>query len=90
MESNVFTKTWLKDAGERVVATFVEGFAGLWVLQGATDSFNFDFAKKAAAAGVIAAAALIKSLIAAKLGNKDSASLNPDLAVVDVKPNAVI
>ena len=81
-----FTKTWFKDTSERVAATFVEAFAGLWVLQGATDSFNLDFAKKAAAAGVIVAAAVLKAALASKLGDKDSASLNADLHTVDVTP----
>lgn len=81
----MFSKSWLRDAGERIAATFVEGFAGLWVLQGATDSFNLDFAKKAAAAGVIAAAALVKSLIASQLGSGSSASVDPEL-VTYVKP----
>jgi hypothetical protein len=90
MEMIMFTKTWFKDTFERVVATFVEAFAGLWVLQGATDSFNFDFSKKAAAAGVIAAAAVLKAAIAGQLGDKDSASLNPDLSVVDAKPASAL
>lgn len=79
-----FSKTWFKDTTERVAATFVEAFAGLWVLQGATDSFNLDFAKKAAAAGVIAAAAVLKAALAGQLGDKDSASLDPSLTTVEV------
>lgn len=71
----MFTRTWFKDTVERVAATFVEAFAGLWVLQGATDSFNLDFAKKAAAAGVIAAAAVLKAALASRLGDKDSAAI---------------
>lgn len=71
----MFSNKWIKDTAERVSATFAEAFLGLVALQQATDSFNLDFAKKALAASVIAAAAVLKAAIASKVGDKDSASL---------------
>lgn len=76
----MFSNKWVRDTTERVAATFAEAFLGLVVLQSATDSFNYDFAKKALASGVIAAAAVLKAAIASKVGNKDSASLDTKAA----------
>lgn len=71
----MFSNKWLKDTAERVAATFVEAFVGLVALQSATSSFDYSFAKKAAASGVIAAAAVLKAAVASQLGDKDSAAL---------------
>lgn len=80
----MFSKTWIKDTTERVVATFAEAALGLWILTGPGDLFSIDAAEGAAAAGVIAAAAVLKAAVAAKIGNKDSASLDPSLVTVEV------
>lgn len=69
---------WFIDAAERVVATFVEAFVGLIVVSGQLDVST---AEKAAAAGVIAAAAFVKTLVAKFLtANPNSASLAPAVA----------
>lgn len=80
----MFSKTWIKDTFERVAATFAESALGLWILNSTTDAFSLSAAKLAAASGVIAAAAVLKAAIAAKVGNKDSASLDPSLVTVEV------
>lgn len=69
---------WLKDALERVVATFAEAFAGALILG---DQLNVSTAKSAGLAGIIAALAVVKS-IAAKFvtANPNSASLAPTVA----------
>lgn len=87
----MYTKTWVKDTVERVLATFAEAALGLWVLAGPADLFNLDAAKGAIAAGVIAGVAVLKAALAAKVGNKDSASLDPNLVTVEVPaaPKAV-
>lgn len=83
----MYTKTWFKDVAERALATFVESALGLWILSGPGDLFNLDLAEGAAAAGLIAAAAVVKGAIAAGVGDKQSASLNPTLKVVDTNPS---
>lgn len=82
----MFSSSWALDTGERVVATFVESFLGIWILTGPADVFNLSTAHTAAAAGVIAAAAALKAAIAAKVGSGSSASLAPQL-VSYVKPD---
>lgn len=78
----MFTKKWLIDTSERVVSTFAEAALGIWIAAGATDLFSVSTAKGAAAAGIIAAASLVKSILAGTIGNKDSASL-ADVAPVE-------
>lgn len=80
----MFSKTWIKDTVERVLATFAESAIGLWILTGPADAFSLSVAKVAVASGVIAAAAVLKAAIAAGIGNKNSASLDPSLVTVEV------
>lgn len=84
----MYTSTWVKDTAERVLATFAEAALGLWILAGPADVFHMSTAHGAAAAGLIAGAAVLKAAVASKVGNPSSASLNPDLAVVET-PKAV-
>jgi hypothetical protein len=63
--------TYAKDLLERVVATFVLGFLTIWMAAPA----SVDTAKAAALAGLLAAASLVKGLLAKFLGNTESASL---------------
>lgn len=70
----MFTKTFLLDAGERVVATFVEAAVGSVILAGA---LNLDVAKAAGLAGTLAALTVIKSLAAKFLGDKQTAAALP-------------
>lgn len=79
----MFSSSWALDTGERVVATFVESFLGIWILTGPADVFNLSTAHTAAAAGVIAAAAALKAAIAAKVGSGSSASLVPSLVTYE-------
>lgn len=81
----MFTKKWFIDTAERVVATFGEAALGLYILAGPANLFTLDFAKGAAAAGVIAAAAVVKAALASAVGNKESASLVPAVPAPDVK-----
>jgi hypothetical protein len=64
----------LKDAAERVVATFIEAFAGVLILG---DQLNLSTAQAAGTAGLIAALTVVKSTAASFIGNKNSASVLP-------------
>lgn len=70
----MFSKKFVHDAAERVAATFLEAAIGVLLLAGV---LNVDVLKSAALAGVIAALALVKSLIARAVGSPDSAALLP-------------
>lgn len=80
----MFSKTWLKDTFERVAATFAESALGLWILTGPGDAFSLSGLKLVGASALIAAAAVLKAAVASQIGNKDSASLDPSLAVVEI------
>jgi hypothetical protein len=71
----MFNRAWFVDTAERVLVTFAESAIGVWVLAGPGDLFSLDVAEGAAAAGLIAGLSLLKSILAAGIGNKDSASL---------------
>lgn len=65
----------VKDIIERVLTTFVQGFAAAWIVVeggGYDELFSVENLKVGVAAGTIS---LAKNLIASHLGNKDSASL---------------
>lgn len=79
----MFSKKWFADTVERALATFAEAALGLYVLAGPGDVLSLDLAKGAAAAGVIAAAAVVKAAIASKVGDPDSASLASSAEAVD-------
>lgn len=68
----MFTRVWLRDAGERIVATFVMAAGGVLVVEG------FDDWKVAASAGGLAAiGALLKAVAGTQVGNPESASVLP-------------
>lgn len=71
--------TWFRDALERTLATFVEGFAGTLILGGKLDVST---AEAAALGGLMAALSVVKSVAAAFVGGR-SASLDPGLATVE-------
>lgn len=75
----MFNKTWMLDTVERVLATFAESAIGIWVLAGPANVFSLSTAHGAAAAGLISALVVVKSAVAAGIGNKDSASLVPSV-----------
>lgn len=62
-----------RDVAERVGVTFVEGFVGAVVVAQMTDQKMW---YAAVAAGLASAVALMKGLLAKKVGNADSASLD--------------
>ena len=76
----MFTKKFLRDAAERVIATFVEAGLGSVILAGA---LNLDVAKAAGLSGTMAALALVKSLVARKLGDSESAAALPKQSPFD-------
>ncbi|MGA5435488.1 holin [Streptomyces cellulosae] len=64
---------YVRDLAERVAATFLQGFAGAVVI---TELNDLEMYKAAAAAGLAAVVSLAKGLLAKKVGNNDSASLD--------------
>lgn len=84
----MFGSTWLKDTFERALATFAEAAIGVWILAGPADVFNVTVLEGAGAAGLIAGLAVVKAALAGHVGQKNSASLSPDLKTVDVKTGA--
>lgn len=64
---------YVRDLGERVFFTFVEGFVGGIVVTQLTDKAMW---YAAVAGGVAAAGALLKGVAARSLGDKNSASLS--------------
>lgn len=80
----MFTRTWAKDSLERILATFAESALGFWIVAGPGDLFSISVAEGAAASGVIAGMAVLKTALAGKLGHASSASLDPKLATVEL------
>ena len=71
-------RQWLTDALERIIATFLQGFLVIVVAAGA-DQINMGTLKAAGVAGAMAVLAFLKSLLAQKVGNPESASLAPSV-----------
>lgn len=69
------SKAFWVDLAERVVATFVEAFAGILLLAGPINAFNLSTAHAALAAGGIAVLAVVKGAAASFLTDGKSASL---------------
>jgi hypothetical protein len=67
-------RTYAIDLGERVAATFVVSAAGVAVAAGPADMFHASFWETVGAAGIAAAASLVKGILAKALGDKNSAS----------------
>ena len=66
--------TWIKDAIERVVSTYVQVFLGL-LIAGGTNAINIGTAKAAAIAAIPAALSVLKAILARQFGDPESASL---------------
>ena len=71
-------KYWI-DTAERVVATFVEAFLGVWLVAivNGTPITDKNAVYAAGVSGIIAALSLVKSLIARFVGSNDSAAFLP-------------
>jgi hypothetical protein len=67
------TRKWFVDFCERVVVTFVEGFAASWIV---TQDWTVNNLKVGLVAGGVSAA---KCIVAANVGNRDSASVAPSV-----------
>lgn len=78
----MFSKVWLRDVGERTLATFLLAFLGLFI---AADRIDISTAQAAWTAGLVAGLAVIKGALATLIGDKDSASLDPAMHAVVVK-----
>lgn len=61
------TRAWIKDALERVIWTFVQGFTAAIIL---ADSLNLEVAGAAAMAGLMAAIAVVKAVAGNRLGGE--------------------
>ncbi|MBQ1166710.1 hypothetical protein KBZ21_52845, partial [Streptomyces sp. A73] len=65
------------DLVERVLATFVVAAAGVALAAGPADMVSASFWQTMGAAGIAAAASLVKGLLAKGIGNTRSASTAP-------------
>lgn len=74
-------KRFLRDAGERIGATFLEAAIGSVLLAG---TLNLTVAKSAALTGTLAALTLVKTLLARFTGDRDSASALPTEVPADI------
>lgn len=75
----MFTKKFWRDAAERSVATFAESFAGYAIAAGTTDVIHFNWQGAASSAAFATVLALAKALAASKVGDQESASLDPKI-----------
>ena len=72
------TRLYLIDLAERVLWTFLQAFAAALLL---SDALNLDALKAAAFAGLAAVLALVKGLGAKAIGDRQSASTAPSVAI---------
>lgn len=78
---------FIKDLSERVIATYVETFAGL-LIAAWTPAINLGTARAAAVAAIPAALSVVKGIFAKFRGNEEDASLvdpEADYGVDDVE-----
>lgn len=68
----MFTKRWLMDAAERVVATFVMAAGGVVIVEGWGD-----WKSALAIGGTAAVGSLVKAVAGTQVGYSDSASVLP-------------
>jgi len=73
----MFSSLWRLDTLERVVATFLQTFLAVWIIDGASVDLSTDMLSRAALAGLAAVLSFVKALIAQAAGDADSASLAP-------------
>ena len=71
------TAVWLRDAAERIAATFAIVFLTAWLASGPVLDLSLGALKSAALAGLAAALTALKTMLARSVGNPDSASLDP-------------
>lgn len=69
----MFTVKWAKDAAERAVVTFAEVLGSVFVL--GTPVFALDISNGLAIAATATVASLLKSVVATRVGDSDSAAL---------------
>lgn len=67
----MFTVVFLKDMAERVIWTFIQSAAAVMIVE---TSWTPDVLKVAATAGAIA---VLKAIVASRIGNEDSAATLP-------------
>jgi hypothetical protein len=68
----MFNKIWLRDAAERIVATFVMAAGGVFVVSG----WN-SWKEALGVGGAAALGSLMKCIAGTQIGDKDSASVLP-------------
>lgn len=75
------SKKFWRDALERIVNTAWQAVGGILLtyLESGADPLHMDWPTVLKMAGNAAALAVLKSLVAKKIGNSDSASLHPDV-----------
>ncbi len=78
----MLNKTFLRDVAERAVSTYLQAFVGLLIA--GTFTLNIDSVKAAGIAAIPAALSVLKSALASRIGDKDSASLDPTIGVVPI------
>lgn len=71
----MFTKAFLIDLAERAFATYLQAFIG-FLVAGATE-VNLSVIESAGLAAIPAALSVVKSMIASRVGDPDSAALIP-------------
>lgn len=69
---------WLKDVIERVVFTFAEAFLAIYLVSGNSDL------ETAAISGAAAVLALVKGMLAKKVGDSESAAMAKTDSTLDV------
>lgn len=68
----MFTTAWLKDAAERAVATFAEVLVPVFATG---DLFGLDYKAALGLGGAAAITSVLKSVVATRVGDGDSAAL---------------
>lgn len=72
---NIYNKAFWKDAGERALTTAAQAFIAVWFAGGVLNVASLDFGEIGLAALSAAVLSLAKSLGAAQIGVKGTASL---------------
>lgn len=72
----MFSRIFLVDLAERAIATYVEAFLGLLIVSGVTDLSTL---RTAAVAAVPAGLSVVKAGLARLIGDRESASMSPEI-----------
>lgn len=75
----MLTRKFWRDAAERSVATFAESFGAYVLAAGTTDVIHLDWVGAASTAGFATLLALLKALAASKVGDPESAAVEPKI-----------